>query len=314
MKRSKFIVDASGFPSRLGCNLAPRYDRSSDSEKTQVGEAPQMTRVRVLVVTGLLWMCGSVAAGEEGLFPFVVAYDTPANATNVSAWLDRPAGVHGFIRVEGGHLKNDAGPVRFWATNICFEACFPTHQQAERLARLDPPENPILQSCGSWGTPIPLWSGGTTYQGPPGVTFVGIMGVSPQGQVLGFGGVNNLAWWSYNPTLYLYDTKTQALTNLTSLVSSMTWPNSTQLPMGESPNWSLHLPYVSQLDNQGRILVQADESQTLGGISVTHTLLLIPEGVPADPIPVPEPESWAVFATLIGGWIAHNRLRSRTRS
>jgi len=79
-------------------------------------------------------MCGSVAAGEEGLFPFVVAYDTPANATNVSAWLDRPAGVHGFIRVEGGHLKNDAGPVRFWATNICFEACFPTHQQAERLA------------------------------------------------------------------------------------------------------------------------------------------------------------------------------------
>src|SRR5208337_2690975 len=134
MKRSKLILDASCFPYRLGCNLAPRYDQSSDSQRIQVGEAPQMTRVRVLVVTGLLWMCGSLAAGEEGLFPFVVAYDTPANATNVSAWLDRPAGVHGFIRVEGGHLKNDAGPVRFWATNICFEACFPTHQQAERLA------------------------------------------------------------------------------------------------------------------------------------------------------------------------------------
>ena len=93
-----------------------------------------MTRVRVLVVTGLLWMCGSLAAGEEGLFPFVVSYDTPVNATNVSAWLDRPAGVHGFIRAEDGHLRNDAGPVRFWATNICFEGCFPTHQQAERLA------------------------------------------------------------------------------------------------------------------------------------------------------------------------------------
>ncbi len=62
MKRSKFILDASGFPSRLGCNLAPRYDQSSDSEKIQVGEAPPMTRVR------------------------------------------------------------------------CFEGCFPTHQQAERLA------------------------------------------------------------------------------------------------------------------------------------------------------------------------------------
>ena len=64
----------------------------------------------------------------------MVSYDSPANVTNVSAWLDRPAGAHGFIRAEDGHLRNDAGPVRFWATNICFEGCFPTHQQAERLA------------------------------------------------------------------------------------------------------------------------------------------------------------------------------------
>ena len=51
-----------------------------------------MTRIRGLIVTALLGMCGSAAAGEEGLFPFVVSYDSPANATNVSAWLDRPAG------------------------------------------------------------------------------------------------------------------------------------------------------------------------------------------------------------------------------
>ena len=93
-----------------------------------------MTRVRVMIALGLLFLCGSVRAGEEGLFPFVVSYDSPANATNVSAWLDRPAGIHGFIRAEDGHLRNDAGPVRFWATNICFEGCFPTHEQAERLA------------------------------------------------------------------------------------------------------------------------------------------------------------------------------------
>jgi len=62
-------------------------------------------------------------------------------------------------------------------------------------------------------------------------------------------------WGSYNPILYLYDTKTQALTNLTNLINSTTWTNSTQLPMGEIPNWSLNLPYVTQLDNQGRILV-----------------------------------------------------------
>ena len=95
-----------------------------------------MTRDSMLMARWQVCSCdaGSVAAGEEGLFPFVVSYDSPANATNVSAWLDRPAGMHGFIRAEDGHLRNDAGPARFWATNICFEGCFPTHQQAERLA------------------------------------------------------------------------------------------------------------------------------------------------------------------------------------
>jgi Carbohydrate binding domain len=93
-----------------------------------------MTRVRILIVTGFFWICGTVKAADEGLFPFVVSYDSPANVTNVSAWLDRPAGAHGFIRAEDGHLRNDAGPVRFWATNICFDGCFPSHQQAERLA------------------------------------------------------------------------------------------------------------------------------------------------------------------------------------
>src|SRR5271157_5464271 len=44
------------------------------------------------------------------------------------------------------------------------------------------------QANGSWGTPIPLWSGGTTYYGWPSSSFAGIMGVSPQGQVLGYGG------------------------------------------------------------------------------------------------------------------------------
>ena len=89
-----------------------------------------MTRIRGLIVTALLGMCGSAAAGEEGLFPFVVSYDSPANATNVSAWLDRPAGSTASSGPRVGRLTNDAGPVRFWATNICFEGCFPTHEQA----------------------------------------------------------------------------------------------------------------------------------------------------------------------------------------
>jgi len=68
------------------------------------------------------------------LFPFVISYDAPDNAVNVSDWLERPAGKSGFVRPAGGHLATDAGPIRFLATNLCFDACFPTHEQAERVA------------------------------------------------------------------------------------------------------------------------------------------------------------------------------------
>jgi len=85
-------------------------------------------------VTALVLLVASGVQAEEPLFPFVVSYDAPDNATNVSAWLDRPAGGHGFVRVEEGRLATDAGPIRFWATNFCFDACFPEREQAERVA------------------------------------------------------------------------------------------------------------------------------------------------------------------------------------
>jgi len=75
-----------------------------------------------------------IQAAEE-LFPFVISYDAPANATNISDWLDKPAGAKGHLRVENGRLVNDTGPVRLWATNFCFEACFPPRDQAERVAK-----------------------------------------------------------------------------------------------------------------------------------------------------------------------------------
>ncbi len=71
---------------------------------------------------------------EEPHFSFQVSYESPQNATNVAGWLHRPAGKHGFIRAEAGRLVTDAGPMRFWATNLCFDGCFPSRAQAERLA------------------------------------------------------------------------------------------------------------------------------------------------------------------------------------
>ena len=88
----------------------------------------------VLVIAILTVLPTGSASADEPLFPFVVSYDAPDNVTNVSQWLDRPAGRHGFVRAENGRLVTDDGPIRFWATNFCFEACFPDHEQAERVA------------------------------------------------------------------------------------------------------------------------------------------------------------------------------------
>ena len=74
--------------------------------------------------------------GEEAppLFPFVISYDGPDNATSMAHLLDAPAGKHGFIRVEDGRFVTDAGPIRLNGTNLTGPANFPTHEDADQVA------------------------------------------------------------------------------------------------------------------------------------------------------------------------------------
>ncbi len=89
----------------------------------------------VLAIVGLLAVLPVFkASAEEDLFPFVITYEPRQGITDLSGWLERPAGKHGYVRAEDGRLVTDAGPIRFWATNLCFEACFPSRTEAERLA------------------------------------------------------------------------------------------------------------------------------------------------------------------------------------
>lgn len=88
----------------------------------------------ILRAFAVLAVLAGIAHAEEPLFPFVVPYDSPANLTNVASWLEQPAGGHGFVHEKGGHLATDAGPIRFWATNLCFEACFGPHEMSDRIA------------------------------------------------------------------------------------------------------------------------------------------------------------------------------------
>ena len=94
------------------------------------------TQLAVLSTLAALWLVPGFAAAEEfpPLFPFLISYDGPDNASSMAHLLDAPAGKHGFVRCENGRFVNDAGPVRLNATNLTGPANFPTHEQADRLA------------------------------------------------------------------------------------------------------------------------------------------------------------------------------------
>ncbi|MDR2116095.1 MAG: hypothetical protein LBP87_06925, partial [Planctomycetaceae bacterium] len=76
----------------------------------------------------------SAVVADNELFPFVISFDAPNNATNISHKLDAPAGKNGFVRVQDGHFVTDKGRIQFWGTNTCFAANFLEHDAADRMA------------------------------------------------------------------------------------------------------------------------------------------------------------------------------------
>lgn len=68
-------------------------------------------------------------------FPWVMPWDDAASSfTDMSSRLQVPAGERGFLTVRDGHLADDGGRVRLFGVNLCFGACFPTHEEADRIA------------------------------------------------------------------------------------------------------------------------------------------------------------------------------------
>lgn len=73
------------------------------------------------------------------MFPFQPTHNAPDNITNVRTWAgsdSRPAGQSGFIAPEGGHFVDAEGnEIRFIGTQCGMTGCFPSHEQADRLAK-----------------------------------------------------------------------------------------------------------------------------------------------------------------------------------
>ncbi len=70
------------------------------------------------------------------LAPFVLPWDDASeSATNIADWLHAPAGKYGHVRAEeDGHLYVGTERLRLFGVNLCFGACFPDHEDAEKIA------------------------------------------------------------------------------------------------------------------------------------------------------------------------------------
>ncbi len=95
---------------------------------------------RYVLFTLLVLCCvrlGSAGEPPEGLFPFVLPWDddTPG-ITNLSHWLDAPAGKHGPVHADAdGHLWVGQQRIRFFGTDLSHSANFPLKPDAEKIAR-----------------------------------------------------------------------------------------------------------------------------------------------------------------------------------
>jgi len=73
---------------------------------------------------------------HESMFPFYLPWDdsTPSS-TNISTWIDKPAGKYGYVYVgPDGHLYVGNKRIRFLGVNLCFGACFPRKEDSEKIA------------------------------------------------------------------------------------------------------------------------------------------------------------------------------------
>ena len=102
---------------------------------TESTESTEGFRFRLLLFISVLSVFSVVSSLGAEMFPFVLPWDdaTPS-ITNISSWLEKPAGRDGFVSVKDGHLFANEKRLRIFGVNLAFGANFPTHSDAEKVA------------------------------------------------------------------------------------------------------------------------------------------------------------------------------------
>lgn len=93
----------------------------------------------LIIVLSIFFIINPIIAADDDSdwYPFVIPEkldpNSPVNMGKLV--LDAPAGKHGFCKVKDGHFYFEDGTrAKFWGTNLCFSACFPSKENAVILA------------------------------------------------------------------------------------------------------------------------------------------------------------------------------------
>ncbi len=80
--------------------------------------------------------CNRETEKKDIWYPFRPEEDFSGSSIDMSDWLDKPAGKHGFVKVVDDKLVfEDATPVKFWGTNICSARPYSDNETVDKWVR-----------------------------------------------------------------------------------------------------------------------------------------------------------------------------------
>lgn len=137
------LTDAAGRAIRLtfdppGEIVADGAGRIVLAKDRLVAGEPRQLSVEVELPEPAIWYAGVSEMPEEpGLkdwYPWQGTGEASDSVLSLTDWLETPAGKHGRIRREQDALLYNGRPIKLWGLNLCYGACAPEKEMADRRA------------------------------------------------------------------------------------------------------------------------------------------------------------------------------------
>ncbi len=144
---SKLVIHASDGDIQVGIDPPATVTYDRNGVRILVVEGTHKAGTSSTAVTYTFTQPVSYLATDEALaqfsqpvagsdwFPWAAKDHASPSVFAMDDWLDKPAGKHGGVRMEGDHFQfEDGTPIKFWGTNLAYAQCAPEHTQAEDVA------------------------------------------------------------------------------------------------------------------------------------------------------------------------------------